>query len=260
MASVMSGLNARYGLSGGSGGVAQAPFGSGGRFKRPMSTAPIPMGGQTAIDRAEAAGRKYGPLQSLISTDAPLTGSQSRAIAQTPQVYRGGGSSGDASRDAYARSMADASSNQMAGTMDRYRQEFVKKAEDARSRDFTAQGQLANSAYQTERERQQVSRQQDQKRDQAIAEIRQFRRLAQADNAANRRNAMIQGIIGTGLVAATAPILGPALAGGATLGTTTAAGAAGSSPLFGQAAAGGGLLGGLMGSLSAGRYGSGGRL
>ncbi|MFO0452124.1 MAG: hypothetical protein ACK52I_26310 [Pseudomonadota bacterium] len=198
------------------------------------------------MESANQFAAKYGSGQSQISVAPPLTGSQTRAMSQMPQAFRGGGSSGNASRDAYARAMADAGSSQLAGTMDKYRQDFQRQAEMARSQDLTAQRQLGNAGYQTERERQQTFRQQDTQRQQTLDQIKQFKRIAQADAAAQRRNSMIQGIIGTGLVAATAPILGPALAGGAGLGGGAALG--GGMGSFASSGAYGGLFGSLLGS------------
>lgn len=236
MASPVQGVNSRYGLTGSPDVGAQRTRLRPGRRQNQRQTARIANSSPWSVGsaaQAERAGANYGPLRSLISTDAPLTGSQTRAIARVPQVYRGGGSSGNASRDAYARSMADASSNQLAGTMDRYQQEYRKRAEDARSKDLTTQAQLRNAGFQTERERQTVTRQQDLQRDQTLAEIKQFRKMAGQDARAARRNSLIGGIIGTSLIGATAPFLAPALAGGATFG-------------IGGAAAGGGLMAGLL--------------
>jgi hypothetical protein len=194
------------------------------------------MATETAMRQATGYSGRYSPMQSLISADAPLTGSQVRSVSQMPQAFAGSGTSGNNSRDAYARAMADAGSSQLSAAADKYRQDFQSKAEQARSQDMIGQRQVANTAYQTERERQQTTRQQDMRRQQTLDQIKQFKRITQADAAAQRRNSMIQGIIGTGLVAATAPILGPALAGGA-----AATG-------FASSGAYSGLFGSLLGS------------
>lgn len=176
-------------------------------------------------------------LQSLISTADPLSGSQKRAIGRVPQAYRGSTPGGNTSRDAYSRAMADMGRNQITGAMDKASADYRQKAEQARSADLMAQRQLDQARYAMGREKDQTTRQQDTKYREGRREIKQYRRTARRNAEQRLMNNAIGAIVGTSLTAAMAPVVGPALAGGAGLFGSSAGGAG--SGLF---SGGGGLM------------------
>jgi hypothetical protein len=182
-------------------------------------------------------------LESLISTAEPLPGAQRRLIAgRMPQTFRGGMGSGDQSRSAHSRALADMGRGQTAAAMDRYRQEYQKRAETARSGDLMAQRQLAVGRYGLDRENAQTLRQQDQRRREGQGAIGQYRDLAREQERQAFVNNAIGAVFGTNLASMMAPGLGAAIAGGA----SPFAGMGGFQPT--------GLLSGLMSARSP--YGS----
>jgi hypothetical protein len=151
-------------------------------------------------------------FQSLISTADPFSGSQKRAATLHTQAFRG---AEDRSRDAYSRAMADMSRNTMATTLDQYRQQYQKRAEQARSGDLLTQRGLQQGQYELDRSRAQLTRQQDQSVSQGREQVQQFRSLARKQAEQQLVNDAIGAVFGTNNAMHTAPLIGSALAGGA---------------------------------------------
>jgi len=149
-------------------------------------------------------------FQSLISTADPYSGSQKRAVSTHPQAYRG-----DPSRDAYARAMADMSRNNLATTMDQYRQQYRQRAEQARSNDILAQRGVGQGGYELDRTRTQLMRQQDMGQSQGRQQVQQARDIARRQSEQQLVNDAIGAVFGSNTAVSAAPMLGTALAGGA---------------------------------------------
>jgi hypothetical protein len=149
-------------------------------------------------------------FESLISTTNPYSGSQKRAVSTHPQAFRG-----DPSRDAYARAMADMSRNTLATTMDQYRQQYRQRAEQSRANDILTQRGLGQGRYEMDRNRTQLTRQQDTARRQGRQQTQQFRDLARKQSEQQLVNDVIGAVFGTNTAVSAAPMLGTALAGGA---------------------------------------------
>jgi hypothetical protein len=180
-------------------------------------------------------------FQSLISTTDPLSGSQKRAAFMHPQAFRGMAHAGDQSRDAYSRAMADMSRNALAGGMDQYRQQYQQRAEKARSGDLLAQRGVAQGRYELDRNRSQLTRQQDTRLREGRQEIQQYRDLARKRAEQQLTNDVLGAVFGSNNAVNAAPLVGNALAGGARplAGLTSTWGSAGR----------GGLLSMLMGGI-----------
>lgn len=177
-------------------------------------------------------------FESLITTGNPITGSQMRAMGKVPQTYRGQNAGGSQSRDAYSRAMADMGRNQVMGAADKATAEYRQRAEQARSADLMAQRQVDQGRYALGKEKEQITRQQDTKYREGRKQLKQYRSLARLRAEQQLANNAIGAIIGTGLTAALAPTIGPALAGGA--------GLTGAFGLTGAGGAGSGLFSGLL--------------
>lgn len=154
-------------------------------------------------------------FQSLITTAEPLSGSQKRAVATHPQAFRGAAGAGDQTRDAYSRAMADMSRNSMATTMDQYRQQYQQRAERARSEDILAQRGIRQGQYELDKNRTQLTRQQDTALGQGRQQVQQFRDLARKQAEQQLLNDVIGAVFGTNNAMHAAPMVGSALAGGA---------------------------------------------
>jgi hypothetical protein len=154
-------------------------------------------------------------FQSLISTADPLSGSQKRAAFMHPQAFRGMAHAGDQSRDAYSRAMADMSRNALAGSMDQYRQQYQQRAEKARSGDLLAQRGVAQGKYELDRNRSQLTRQQDTRLREGRQEIQQYRDLARKRAEQQLTNDILGAVFGSNNAVNAAPLVGNALAGGA---------------------------------------------
>jgi hypothetical protein len=178
-------------------------------------------------------------FQSLISTADPLTGSQKRAAFQHPQAFRGAAHAGDKTRDAYSRAMADMSRNSLSGEMDQSRQQYQQRAEKARSGDLLVQRGVAQGRYELDRNRRQLTRQQDTRLREGQQEIQQYRDLARKRAEQQLVNDALGAVFGSNNAVSAAPLVGNALAGGASpmAGLTSGLGTAGR----------GGLLSMLMG-------------
>ncbi len=179
-------------------------------------------------------------FQSLISTAAPYSGSQVRAVTRHPQAFRGGSDAGDRSRDAHARAMADMSRNSLAGGMDDYRRQYQQRAEKARSTDLLTQRGIAQGQYELDRNRAQLTRQQNTRLREGRQEISQYRDLARKRAEQQFVNDVVGAIFGTNNAVNAAPLVGNALAGGARpfAGATRGLGGGGSG-LFGMLMGGG---------------------
>jgi hypothetical protein len=87
-------------------------------------------------------------FESLIDARQPFSGSQMRSLGnQYPKAPVYGASSGDRSRSAYSGALADMGRNKGQRTMDEYRQEFMKRAEKARSGDLLQQQDARQNRY-----------------------------------------------------------------------------------------------------------------
>jgi len=182
-------------------------------------------------------------FQSLISTADPLTGSQKRAVSLHPQAFRGAAGAGDMTRDAYARAMSDMSRNTMATTMDQYRQQYQQRAEQARSTDLLTQRGINQGQYELDRNRTELTRQQDTALGQGRQQVQQARDLARKQAEQQLVNDVIGAVFGSNNAMHAAPMVGTALAGGARP-------MAGMSSWGGYGSAGrGGLLSLLMGGV-----------
>jgi hypothetical protein len=154
-------------------------------------------------------------FQSLISTAAPFSGSQIRAVTRHPQAFRGAADAADRSRDAYARAMADMSRNSLASGMDDYRRQYQQRAEKARSTDLLAQRGIAQGKYELDRNRTQLVRQQNTRLREGRQEIAQYRDLARKRAEQQFLNDVIGAVFGSNNAVNAAPLVGNALAGGA---------------------------------------------
>jgi len=154
-------------------------------------------------------------FQSLISTADPLTGSQKRAVALHPQAFRGAAGAGDQTRDAYSRAMADMSRNNVATTMDQYRQQYQQRAEQARSGDLVTQRGIKQGQYELNKNRTQLTRQQDLALSQGRQQVQQYRDLARKQSEQQLVNDVIGAVFGTNNAMHAAPMVGTAMAGGA---------------------------------------------
>lgn len=188
------------------------PSGRDNRFA-PMQMTPQETSGsgRRADMRRKAAG-KLEPAQqdyqfpsqftSEFEVRSPFSGSLMRQASQVPQAFRGmttpGGSSGDMSRSAYARALADSGRNNMTGAMDKYRQEYQLRAEQARSNDLLSQKQDAIARYALDKDRQQTIRQQDARYREQRRDIQAFRRQAAADASQNTLFGVLGGLVGGG--------------------------------------------------------------
>jgi|APCry1669188879_1035177.scaffolds.fasta_scaffold79554_2 hypothetical protein len=154
-------------------------------------------------------------LQSLISTTDPLTGSQKRAAAAVPQAFRGSANAGDASRDAYARGLADMSRNTLSTAIDQYRQQYQQRAEQARSNDLVYQRGIGQGQYELDRNRSQMIRQQDLALSRGQQQVQQSRDLARKQSEQQLTNDVLGAVFGSNNAYHAAPLIGNALAGGA---------------------------------------------
>ena len=162
-------------------------------------------------------------FQSLISTADPFSASQKRAATAVPQAYRG-----EPSRDAFARAMADMGRNNLATTMDEYRQQYQKRAEQARSNDLVTQRGIGQGIYELGKSRKQMVRQQDLGFGRGQQQVQQSRELARKAAEQQLVNNAIGAVFGSNNAMHAAPMIGTAMAGG-------------------QGYSGGGLLSLLMG-------------
>jgi hypothetical protein len=154
-------------------------------------------------------------FQSLISTADPFTGSQKRAAALHPQAFRGAAGAGDLSRDAHARALADMSRNNLATTMDQYRQEYQRRAEQARSGDLLTQRGIGQGRYELDRNRTQLTRQQDTGLQQGRQQIQQSRDIVRKQAEQQLVNDVLGAVFGSNNAVNAAPMVGTAIAGGA---------------------------------------------
>lgn len=154
-------------------------------------------------------------FQSLISTAEPFTASQKRAATLHPQAFRGAANAGDLSRDSYARAMADMSRNSLATTMDQYRQEYQKRAEQARSTDLMTQRGIGQGQYELNRNRTQLTRQQDLGLSRGKQQVQQSRDIVRKQAEQQLVNDVLGAVFGSNNALNAAPMVGTALAGGA---------------------------------------------
>ena len=154
-------------------------------------------------------------FQSLISTADPFSGSQKRATSMHPQAFRGMANAGEQSRDAYARAMSDMSRNSLAGGMDQYRQQYQQRSEKARSGDLLTQQGISQGRYELDRNRSQLTRQQDTRLREGQQEIQQYRDLARKRAEQQLTNDVLGAVFGSNNAVNAAPMVGNALAGGA---------------------------------------------
>ena len=149
-------------------------------------------------------------FQSLISTADPFSASQKRAATAVPQAYRG-----EPSRDAFARAMADMGRNNLATTMDEYRQQYQKRAEQARSNDLLTQRGIGQGVYELGKSSKQMVRQQDLGFGRGQQQVQQSRELARKAAEQQLVNNAIGAVFGSNNAMHAAPMIGTAMAGGA---------------------------------------------
>lgn len=89
-----------------------------------------------------------GGYQSVVSTKAPLDFGQMRQISNVKPAFKSSKTgSGDRSRSAFARAMADTTSQGLSRATDKFQTDYRKQAEKSRAEDLLAQRQNQLDRY-----------------------------------------------------------------------------------------------------------------
>jgi len=125
---------------------------------KPASMPPLGRGPKQGYDspRFPTVGQKdvsapAGGYKSIISTKNPIDPGQMKRITDVNQAFKNvrgsSGTAGDKSRDAFARSVRDTSSNAIGRAGDKFTTDYKKQAEKSRAEDLLAQRQNQLDRY-----------------------------------------------------------------------------------------------------------------